>query len=279
MYTNQQNIPPNIALLLSTFKNLNLNLITFSVLIYAIAVKFSEGQLHFVTKNALVIALLVFVVTTLNDFLKPASLLANNKITFLNQHKTVLFRALVIAILAMGGLLIYIPHQPKIWIIGFAFLSGAYLYIFNKLLAKSQFEWLRRIVQSLLLVVGIWGIVWLGQTKTNISFGGCFIMIALFAQNAILQRYAMTKNRNDIQKKNSNIWPTKTVLILMTAVIIIGITICYHLENRFLIRLVVIFMVMSIVQTLAVTRLKQLQRYQLFYFIINWILIFPAVIF
>ncbi len=267
-------MPFSVNSVFAILKYLNLHLIAFGILAYATAIKFSENPEGMVFKNAFIIGLIIFIIATFNDYLKPSNTLEGSKVNFLNENRTVLFRAIVLATLGIGGLLFYAPKSIQLWTLGVTGVSALYLYVFNRIWNKPPYDFIRVLVQSILLVMGIWGMIWLHEPKSTESLAVCLIFTGLFLQNSILKRIYRNKKKTGITAN----W-TKISYYLLILILVMGTYMCYNLTERFLIRLLLIAMATSVIQAISLFRKATFQQFKTTHFLLDWILLFPALVF
>ena len=222
--------------------------------------KIPVGKATFNTRMAVVLALGVFFISSLNNLLdhrKPAKTESKKFLT--NQKERISFLKILIGVLVIAIMFaFFLPEIIGKVALGLTVFSAAGMFLFSKLPERSPLHVLREPFSAIILATAILGNTFIQNqelVRENKYAGVLFLMIVI--QNFLLSSYFTAiefPNTSNLATRLSASL-SKQILHGITLLVITGcVIICLKTEYRYTQRLIVILLGMSVFQSLILQK-------------------------
>jgi len=222
--------------------------------------KIPVGKATFNTRMAVVLALGVFFISSLNNLLdhrKPAKTESKKYLT--NQKERISFLKILIAVLVIASMFaFFLPEIIGKVALGLTVFSAAGIFLFSKLPERSPLHVLREPMSAIILATAILGNTFFQNqelVRENKYAGVLFLLIVI--QNFLLSSYFTAiefPNTSNLATRLSASL-SKQILHGITLLVITGcVIICLKTEYRYTQRLIVILLGMSVFQSLILQK-------------------------
>ena len=222
--------------------------------------KIPVGKATLNTRMAVVLALGVFFISSLNNLLdhrKPAKTESKKYLT--NQKERISFLKILIAVLVIASMFaFFLPEIIGKVALGLTVFSAAGIFLFSKLPERSPLHVLREPMSAIILATAILGNTFFQNqelVRENKYAGVLFLLIII--QNFLLSSYFTAiefPNTSNLATRLSASL-SKQILHGITLLVITGcVIICLKTEYRYTQRLIVILLGMSVFQSLILQK-------------------------
>jgi len=222
--------------------------------------KIPVGKATFNTRMAVVLALGVFFISSLNNLLdhrKPAKTESKKYLT--NQKERISFLKILIGVLVIASMFaFFLPEIIGKVALGLTVFSAAGIFLFSKLPERSPLHVLREPMSAIILATAILGNTFFQNqelVRENKYAGVLFLLIVI--QNFLLSSYFTAiefPNTSNLATRLSASL-SKQILHGITLLVITGcVIICLKTEYRYTQRLIVILLGMSVFQSLILQK-------------------------
>jgi len=222
--------------------------------------KIPVGKATFNTRMAVVLALGVFFISSLNNLLdhrKPAKTESKKYLT--NQKERISFLKILIGVLVIASMFaFFLPEIIGKVALGLTVFSAAGIFLFSKLPERSPLHVLREPMSAIILATAILGNTFFQNqelVRENKYAGVLFLLIII--QNFLLSSYFTAiefPNTSNLATRLSASL-SKQILHGITLLVITGcVIICLKTEYRYTQRLIVILLGMSVFQSLILQK-------------------------
>ena len=222
--------------------------------------KIPVGKATLNTRMAVVLALGVFFISSLNNLLdhrKPAKTESKKYLT--NQKERISFLKILIGVLVIASMFaFFLPEIIGKVALGLTVFSAAGIFLFSKLPERSPLHVLREPMSAIILATAILGNTFFQNqelVRENKYAGVLFLLIVI--QNFLLSSYFTAiefPNTSNLATRLSASL-SKQILHGITLLVITGcFIICLKTEYRYTQRLIVILLGMSVFQSLILQK-------------------------
>jgi len=222
--------------------------------------KIPVGKATLNTRMAVVLALGVFFISSLNNLLdhrKPAKTESKKYLT--NQKERISFLKILIGVLVIASMFaFFLPEIIGKVALGLTVFSAAGIFLFSKLPERSPLHVLREPMSAIILATAILGNTFFQNqelVRENKYAGVLFLLIVI--QNFLLSSYFTAiefPNTSNLATRLSASL-SKQILHGITLLVITGcVIICLKTEYRYTQRLIVILLGMSVFQSLILQK-------------------------
>ena len=222
--------------------------------------KIPVGKATFNTRMAVVLALGVFFISSLNNLLdhrKPAKTESKKYLT--NQKERISFLKILIGVLVIASMFaFFLPEIIGKVALGLTVFSAAGIFLFSKLPERSPLHVLREPMSAIILATAILGNTFFQNqelVRENKYAGVLFLLIII--QNFLLSSYFTAiefPNTSNLATRLSASL-SKQILHGITLLVITGcVIICLKTEYRYTQRLIIILLGMSVFQSLILQK-------------------------
>ena len=222
--------------------------------------KIPVGKATLNTRMAVVLALGVFFISSLNNLLdhrKPAKTESKKYLT--NQKERISFLKILIGVLVIASMFaFFLPEIIGKVALGLTVFSAAGIFLFSKLPERSPLHVLREPMSAIILATAILGNTFFQNqelVRENKYAGVLFLLIII--QNFLLSSYFTAiefPNTSNLATRLSASL-SKQILHGITLLVITGcVIICLKTEYRYTQRLIVILLGMSVFQSLILQK-------------------------
>jgi len=246
--------------------------------------KIPVGKATFNTRMAVVLALGVFFISSLNNLLdhrKPAKTESKKFLT--NQKERISFLKILIGVLVIAIMFaFFLPEIIGKVALGLTVFSAAGMFLFSKLPERSPLHVLREPFSAIILATAILGNTFIQNqelVRENKYAGVLFLMIVI--QNFLLSSYFTAiefPNTSNLATRLSASL-SKQILHGITLLVITGcVIICLKTEYRYTQRLIVILLGMSVLQSFILQKAQYLNSKKYKKLLITLILALPFLV-
>jgi hypothetical protein len=233
-----------------------LHIVAASVLIYIIANRFPDGKTESNPFVIAIIGLIVFTVNGISRFFDNAKtgISSASRHLFYKSNRPFFTKLFSGSLLMAAVLSCFLPAPLWKFGLGICGITALFLWMISKMSAQDPKQALKEPVTAVLYTLGIWGSVWFTTDSTGLEkwIPALMFFLLTFQLLIILSHFeALDKN----PAANLPRWLGKRrtrqfVYIISILVCMIGMALCFKTEFRYIQRVSLVFVAMSLFQSL-----------------------------